>query len=642
MSCDRDPWDSSRGEIIGTVSGNSIATSDSTRINEDNAIDSSTPSRPGFISRTVSSDYNMANDSIRIDEGNAANFMAPPGSEHMSGAPASYPTSHLTGINESSVTDTSNPASPGPISRMLFSDSVMTNWPMVSDSSMNQSTDAVATEPMSWLPGPEVAMPYSSDNQFGNMPPQPIGALTYGLNMPPQPIGSTGGNTSSTRLPYYGVGMHPLLVNSTAESTSSTRMPYHGVGMHPLLVDSTSGNASSALPNNEVSMRLQSPIQFASENITNPSLLNEYAANEVVGFVEPVFNNHTPHQGAASLGLPREATTANELVFDNGTMRQEGSSAQMTQNGLHMEVSLNFEDASIPGLLNEVTATTQPISNNEMLRQNDSYAQVAQNDMSMGNLLGNGNESRVSLFNAFGANEFSELPELDFGNSTLHQDDPNPNLPNELTANEFAELPEVVLDNGMLHQDGLRPNLFNEVTAITEPVASKEAASITGQVANNEFTAATESVAEDERPSQNDPVHKHGSVHNDGSADNLAEIRRSKADELTDRQERAIAALLIRFQNLVKLAALPTEDAFTKETAAAEGLRMEVESNALTSAAEDLLKLTRELKEFWIFGSLRGIGEGEGDGEMETDSKKVAELIEKQLEKKHEQEKNKV
>ncbi|KAF7944308.1 hypothetical protein EAE96_010706 [Botrytis aclada] len=110
---------------------------------------------------------------------------------------------------------------------------------------------------------------------------------------------------------------------------------------------------------------------------------------------------------------------------------------------------------------------------------------------------------------------------------------------------------------------------------------------------------------------------------------------------LIDRQERAIAALLIRFQNLVKLASLPTEDAFTKETAAAEGLRMEVESNALTSAAEDLLKLTRELKEFWIFGSLRGIGEGEGDGEMETDSKKVAELIEKQLEKKHEQEKNK-
>ncbi|TGO30000.1 hypothetical protein BPAE_0009g00980 [Botrytis paeoniae] len=595
MSGDRDFWNSSRDETMGTVSGNSFATSDSTRINEDNVIDSSAPSRPVFMSGAISSDYSMANDSIRMNEANAANFLVSPGSEHMSGAPASHPTNHLTRINESSVTDTSNSAGPGPISRMPFSDPVMANWPMVSDSSMIQSTNAVATEPMSWIPGSEGAMPYSSGYQFGVMPPQPIGALTYGLNMPLQPVGSTGGNASSAS-------------------------PYSGVSMH-----------------------LQSPIEFAGENITNSSLLNEDAANEVLGFGEPVFNNNRSHQENASLGLPREVTTANELVFDNGTMRQEGSSTQMTQNGLHMEVSLNFEDVAIPGLLNEFTATAQPISNNEMLRQNDPYAQVAQNDVSMENLLDDGNESRFSLLNAFTGNEFPEFPELVFDNSTLHQDDLNLNLLDEVTANEFAELPELVLDNGMLHQDDPRPNLPNEVTAITEPVANKEAASITGLIANNEneVTAAIEPVAKDERPSQNDQVQKYKSVHNDGSADNLAELRRSKADELTDRQERAIAALLIRFQNLVKLAALPTEDAFTKETAAAEGLRMEVESNALTSAAEDLLKLTRELKEFWIFGSLRGIGEGEGDGEMETDSKKVAELIEKQLEKKHEQEKNK-
>ncbi|QSZ37716.1 hypothetical protein DSL72_008815 [Monilinia vaccinii-corymbosi] len=120
----------------------------------------------------------------------------------------------------------------------------------------------------------------------------------------------------------------------------------------------------------------------------------------------------------------------------------------------------------------------------------------------------------------------------------------------------------------------------------------------------------------------------------------VAIAKNSNADEYIDRQQRAIAALLTRFKNLVLLAALPTGDAFTKETAAAEGLRMEVESNALTSAAEDLLKLTRELKELWTFGPLRELGEGEGDGEMEADSLKVAELIEKQLEKRHEQEKN--
>ncbi|THV52989.1 hypothetical protein BGAL_0062g00050 [Botrytis galanthina] len=596
MTGDRDLWDSSRGDITGTVSGNSVATSDSNRINEDNAIDSSASSRPGVLARAISSD------SIQTNEVNAANFLLPLGNEQMSGAPASHHPSHLTRMHESSVIDTSNSAGSGPISSMPSNNTGMTSWPMVSDSSMIQSTNSVATEPMPWIAGPEGAMPYSSGHQLGIMPSQPIGALSYGLDMPLQPVGST------------------------------------------------SENASNALPYSGVSMHLQSPIEFAGENITNSSLLNQDAANEVLGFSELVFNNDRSHQENASLGLPREVTTANELVFDNDMMRQEGSSAQMTQNGLHMEVSLNFEDISIPGLLNEVTTTAQPISNNEMLRQNDPYAQVVQNDVSMGNLLDDGNESRFSLPNTFTANEFPdfpdfpdfpELPELAFDNGMSHQYGPNPNLPNEVTANEFAKVPELVLDNSILHQDGTRPSFPNEVTAIAEPVANNEAASITGLIANNEIAAATEPVAEDERPSQKDPVHKHESVHNDGSADNLAELRRSKADELTDRQERAIAALLIRFQNLVKLAALPTEDAFTKETAAAEGLRMEVESNALTSAAEDLLKLTRELKECWIFGSLRGIGEGEGDGEMETDSKKVAELIEKQLEKKHEQEKNK-
>jgi hypothetical protein len=45
-------------------------------------------------------------------------------------------------------------------------------------------------------------------------------------------------------------------------------------------------------------------------------------------------------------------------------------------------------------------------------------------------------------------------------------------------------------------------------------------------------------------------------------------------------------------------------------------------------AAEDLLQLTRQLKELWLGGPLRDIGEGEGDGEIGEDSKKVGELVE--------------
>jgi hypothetical protein len=50
-------------------------------------------------------------------------------------------------------------------------------------------------------------------------------------------------------------------------------------------------------------------------------------------------------------------------------------------------------------------------------------------------------------------------------------------------------------------------------------------------------------------------------------------------------------------------------------------------------AAEDLLQLTRELKELWLAGPLRGIGEGDEDGKMVEDSKKVQELVEGALNK---------
>jgi hypothetical protein len=40
------------------------------------------------------------------------------------------------------------------------------------------------------------------------------------------------------------------------------------------------------------------------------------------------------------------------------------------------------------------------------------------------------------------------------------------------------------------------------------------------------------------------------------------------------------------------------------------------------------LQLTRELKELWLFGPLRDIGEGEGEGKMDEDSLKVGKIVE--------------
>ncbi|RQM06079.1 hypothetical protein DH86_00002396 [Scytalidium sp. 3C] len=102
---------------------------------------------------------------------------------------------------------------------------------------------------------------------------------------------------------------------------------------------------------------------------------------------------------------------------------------------------------------------------------------------------------------------------------------------------------------------------------------------------------------------------------------------------MEDREERAIAALVTRFKSIISLAAEPPEDGATLEVAGAQSFQMEVETNAMIQAVEDLLQLTRELKEMWLFGALREIGEGEGEDAMDADSKKVGEMVEELLKK---------
>jgi len=111
---------------------------------------------------------------------------------------------------------------------------------------------------------------------------------------------------------------------------------------------------------------------------------------------------------------------------------------------------------------------------------------------------------------------------------------------------------------------------------------------------------------------------------------------RTPADILKDREGRAVADLLTRFRNLVTLAAMPEDEGETKEKgdkgaikeiAASHAFQMEVESNALVQAAEDLLKLSRELKEMWLAGPLREIGEDEEDDKMGEDAKVVGEMV---------------
>lgn len=58
----------------------------------------------------------------------------------------------------------------------------------------------------------------------------------------------------------------------------------------------------------------------------------------------------------------------------------------------------------------------------------------------------------------------------------------------------------------------------------------------------------------------------------------------SETNELLDREERAIAALVTRFKSIISLAAEPPEDGATLEVAGAQSFQMEVETNAMVSS----------------------------------------------------------
>jgi hypothetical protein len=62
--------------------------------------------------------------------------------------------------------------------------------------------------------------------------------------------------------------------------------------------------------------------------------------------------------------------------------------------------------------------------------------------------------------------------------------------------------------------------------------------------------------------------------------------KKPEAESPLDREQRSVAALLTRFKYLVDLAATPVEDGATKEVAAANAFRMEVESSALVFSSD--------------------------------------------------------
>lgn len=58
---------------------------------------------------------------------------------------------------------------------------------------------------------------------------------------------------------------------------------------------------------------------------------------------------------------------------------------------------------------------------------------------------------------------------------------------------------------------------------------------------------------------------------------------------------------------------------------AVDAYKMEVETAALIRAAEDILSLTRVMKEMWLFGKLQTVGISEAEDRVEESARGVEE-----------------
>ncbi|KAJ6028051.1 hypothetical protein N7540_003627 [Penicillium herquei] len=84
------------------------------------------------------------------------------------------------------------------------------------------------------------------------------------------------------------------------------------------------------------------------------------------------------------------------------------------------------------------------------------------------------------------------------------------------------------------------------------------------------------------------------------------------AKALHNRINTDISQLLQRFENIMATATVQNP---SYTATAVETYQLDVESTALIRAAEDILALTRTMKETWLFGKLDTLGEDERDVE---------------------------
>ncbi|KAI0436343.1 hypothetical protein F4803DRAFT_234455 [Xylaria telfairii] len=88
-------------------------------------------------------------------------------------------------------------------------------------------------------------------------------------------------------------------------------------------------------------------------------------------------------------------------------------------------------------------------------------------------------------------------------------------------------------------------------------------------------------------------------------------MNRKEQNTLLDRHQKIMAAILTRFRNMVAAASEPISATASIPQASLNLMTMNNETAALIHEIENLLSLTREIKQLWIVGPLRKPGDAD-------------------------------
>ncbi|GAB1319877.1 Mediator of RNA polymerase II transcription subunit 22 [Madurella fahalii] len=100
-------------------------------------------------------------------------------------------------------------------------------------------------------------------------------------------------------------------------------------------------------------------------------------------------------------------------------------------------------------------------------------------------------------------------------------------------------------------------------------------------------------------------------------------------DRLQERKNILIATIMTAFRDLINHAAAKVDSTASTGQAAYSSMALEIIMSSLVKSTEDLLSLTRQLRELWVVGPLRGPGEGDEQAEagMRRDAEGVFAML---------------